>query len=351
MTVVLVKNPVFDTLRVAIAIVLCGVLLRDKKLFAAATPRRTLAEGVWRKDAAQYVESLDSILYPPGDCMKTRFHQTRTHPIYNFLHTYYRYSAQSLRKYTPGPSVVLEGAKRTCDVLDHKYMIIDGQGGRYKLPNPKDPGTKFGWITLKKNQDILKATVTRQPFFGCFGLHEWAMLYSGRRSGVIAPLDKHQPWLPLRVSQETIDDVVETSTLRCTHYDAFRFFHPEAQTINTITPLTRASQKDYEQPGCVHATMDLFKYAYQLYPFVSSDLLLETLKVAVIARKIDIRASPYDATQYEECGEPLCIETQEGRSQYVAEQESLAEKAIPIRGQLIEAYDIALNEYLSSPSS
>ena len=42
--------------------------------------------------------------------------------------------------------------------------------------------------------------------------------------------------------------------------------------------------------------MDLFKYAYQLYPFVSSDLLRECLVLAIKARKIDMRASPYDVS-------------------------------------------------------
>lgn len=47
--------------------------------------------------------------------------------------------------------------------------------------------------------------------------------------------------------------------------------------------------------------MDLFKYAYQLYPFVSSDLLRECLVLAVTARKIDMRASPYDVSVVPDC--------------------------------------------------
>ena len=53
--------------------------------------------------------------------------------------------------------------------------------------------------------------------------------------------------------------------------------------------------------GCVHAAMDLFKYAYQLYPFLSSDLLRDCLTLAVTARKIDMRASPYDVSGVEGC--------------------------------------------------
>ena len=47
--------------------------------------------------------------------------------------------------------------------------------------------------------------------------------------------------------------------------------------------------------------MDLFKYAYQLYPFISSELLRECLLLAISARKIDMRASPYDVSSVKEC--------------------------------------------------
>lgn len=53
-------------------------------------------------------------------------------------------------------------------------------GFSYELPKEELPDSTFGWITLSKTRDMLHSTATRQPFFGCFGLHEWAMLYSGR---------------------------------------------------------------------------------------------------------------------------------------------------------------------------
>ena len=49
------------------------------------------------------------------------------------------------------------------------------------------------------------------------------------------------------------DDAVEASgALRCTHYDAFRFFHPSAQPLNSVSLLTRDFQEENEQPGTVH---------------------------------------------------------------------------------------------------
>ena len=75
----------------------------------------------------------------------------------------------------------------------------------------------------------------------------------------------HQKF-PLRVSQETIDELVGApGALKCTHYDAYHFFHPKAQEINALFPLSRDSQLEKEQPGCIHATMDLFKFAYKLW--------------------------------------------------------------------------------------
>jgi hypothetical protein len=91
--------------------------------------------------------------------------------------------------------------------------------------------------------------------------------------------------------------------------------------------------------------MDIFKYAYQLYPFVSSELLVESLLVTVVARKIDIRASPYDASQFEGLENPICVETTEGRAIYAAEQEELAKVSVPIRQKLIDVYDKVLQDY------
>eukprot|EP00596_Hydrurales_sp_CCMP1899_P004386 CAMPEP_0119052582 /NCGR_PEP_ID=MMETSP1177-20130426/73836_1 /TAXON_ID=2985 /ORGANISM="Ochromonas sp, Strain CCMP1899" /LENGTH=246 /DNA_ID=CAMNT_0007032203 /DNA_START=423 /DNA_END=1163 /DNA_ORIENTATION=- len=228
--------------------------------------------------------------------------------------------------------------------LNQKYLKLSAEGHYYELPREDSPTSTFGWITLSKTRDLLHSTASKQPFYGCFGLHEWAMLYSGRRDASMKTKERHQE-LPLRVSQEIIDAAVESSSaLKCTHYDAFRFFHPAAQPLNAVSMMTRDFQKENEQPGCVHTAMDLFKYAYQLYPFVSSKLLRDCLKVAVIARKIDMRASPYDVSGFKEFAGPLCVETLEGRKAYALEQEGLSIIAAPIRMELIDAYDKALNQ-------
>ena len=112
---------------------------------------------------------------------------------------------------------------------------------------------------LLANRELLLATSLRPPILNCFGLHEWAMLYVPPTSGADDGRATRHQALGLRVSQQTINDLVESrAPLRCTHFDAFRFYTAEAMPLNA-KELTREDQLELEQPGCVHATMDLFK--------------------------------------------------------------------------------------------
>jgi hypothetical protein len=192
---------------------------------------------------------------------------------------------------------------------------------------------------MMQSREILASTTARPAFYGCYGYHEWAMLYSGGSGSQRLP--KHQDTLSTRVDQNTIDSIVDGG-VRCTHYDAFRFFHPNAKPLNVINPITKESQKAFEQPGCVHANMDLFKYAFHLYPLVDCAVLRDSLRLAIEARKIDMRASPYDVSSVPGCEDPICVETAEGRKRYAEEQERLAKAASVIRSRLLDAYNIAL---------
>ena len=58
-------------------------------------------------------------------------------------------------------------------------------------------------------------------------------------------------------------------------------------------PNLRAEQA-LEQPGCLHANMDLYKWAGKLAPFTPGDLLLDCFELARDIRELDMRASPYD---------------------------------------------------------
>lgn len=299
----------------------------------------------WMKQALDYKQSIADALYPiskdnvGSNTIKSRQHLVKDHPIYNFLHTYYRYSVEHINYFSPGMNIILEDVIR-----EDMSKYISNECIEMKSQNQVMYSSEI-FMKSKKNKDavlkyykILLETSMREPHFGCFGLHEWAMLYSGRMNNIIDPLPKHQPQLQLRVSQQEIDDIVESGLLTCTHFDAWRFFHPASQTMNHIASLDRSKQAEYEQPGCIHATMDLFKYAYTIYPMISSQLLLQCFMCAVSARIIDMRASPYDVSSFDECKSPIFIESVEGKKEYIQLQEELYLRAVPLRLQLLQVY-------------
>ena len=129
--------------------------------------------------------------------------------------------------------------------------------------------------------------------------------------------------------------MVESQPLRCTHYDAFRFFTPAAAPLNRY-PLARATTADHDQPGCVHANMDLYKFAYKVAPFCPSEVVADAFEVARAAREVDMRASPYDLAAYGFA--PIRIETRAGREEYVELQRELAARAHPVRERLRDVY-------------
>ena len=174
---------------------------------------------------------------------------------------------------------------------------------------------------------ILRATAGRAGSFGCFGLHEWAMVYRQ---------DEHRHAVPLRLGQAATDAVVEAHDLRCTHFDAFRFFTPEAVPRNREAP-TRERQPALEQPGCLHAGMDLYKWAVKLGPLVPGELLLDAFELARDIRTLDMQASPYDLTAWGYA--PVAIETAEGKAEYVRRQRAFAERGQALRRRLLAVVD------------
>jgi hypothetical protein len=184
---------------------------------------------------------------------------------------------------------------------------------------------------------ILSTTLNSEPVLHCHGLHEWAMLYHPIGSDP-PPSAMYQPNLPKRVSQSTINEAVERAGIRCTHVDALRFFAPAALPLNRHANVTRMDQLHLEQKGCVHAHMDLLKMALKLSSFMDSTLLGDVLEMALDARRLDVAASPYDASVYGL--EAVQVETREGRKMYRRRQAELMNKAEPIRRRLLRAYEV-----------
>ncbi|MEV0299156.1 3-methyladenine DNA glycosylase [Nocardia sp. NPDC050710] len=262
-----------------------------------------------------------------------------THPVIDFLFTYYGHKPAQLRRWHPGFGVALAGAKEYDGARGYRRVSAPLAGDRTAADvEGSDAVFAADPAYLERRRDtiefvanLLRATASRPAQLSCFGLHEWAMVY--RTDDV-----RHQQ-VPLRLGRDGTDAVVESMSLRCTHFDAFRFFTPEAVGRNALQ-LTRSDQVAREQPGCLHANMDLYKWGFKLVPLISSELLLAFFELACAARELDMRASPYDLADYGY--DPVRIETPAGRAEYVRTQSALAERSAELRTTLLDACDALL---------
>lgn len=246
-----------------------------------------------------------------------------SHPVEDFLFVYYQYSSGQLQKWHPGMGVMLEPDSTTAGYFDSKYYRADSS----KVFADTSLMSKKESDRLRWTANMLRQTAARKGNFSCLGLHEWAMVYRGSEV-------RHEKTTPLRLPQAEIDAIVESRPLTCTHFDAFRFFAIDARPLNQIQP-TLESRPELEQPACIHANMDLYKWAFKSMPWVGSELLVECFALAMQAREIDMRASPYDLSGYGDYS-PIRIETASGRSEYEQLQRQISQRAAPLRNKLIE---------------
>jgi hypothetical protein len=243
--------------------------------------------------------------------------------------------------------ILLEGATEedVGGVLHLKGSMLDQHGIMYSpacffAPKEKDGATSAAATPFLWYRSILSNTVVKEPVLHCHGLHEWAMQYHPLGADP-PPSAKYQSHLPLRVSRSTINEAVERRGISCTHVDALRYFSPAAGPLNRHgSSLQRTDQLRLEQPGCVHAHMDLLKMTLRLGPFVNAFLLRNVLDIALASRRLDVAASPYDATAYGVGIVP--VETVEGRGEYKRQQVELMERADPVRRELLHAYELFL---------
>lgn len=243
-------------------------------------------------------------------------------PVLDFLFEYYNFRPTHLYKWSPGIGIGLE--YDNAELLPHfsEWTMNDGVARLDPDLFPEKRLHSLRWIT-----EVLQKSREKKPLFGCFGMHEWAMVY---RAGEV----RHEQ-IPLRLSDDEIARFVEARPIVCTHFDAFRFFTDEAKPMNKHQ-LNRGNFADMEQPGCIHTNMDLYKWAYKLYPWIPGDLLADTFFNAVEARKIDMQASPYDVRDFGL--EPVKIETEEGRIEYLERQMAVYQQSEPLRERLINEY-------------
>ena len=288
-------------------------------------PTEVLPESEWRARAEAHGRRIDGWL--DGDL--ARRHRHGRHSIEEFLLTYYSFKPSQLRRWHPGYGIGLAGA----NVADFGPLYAVDLEGHVVLDAPaifRRRSESIQWMYR-----LLVATAGRAAHFGCFGMHEWAMVYRQTEA------ETRHNILPLRLDPDATSTVVDELKVRCSHFDAFRFFTPPARPLNLLQ-LTRESQTDHEQPGCLHANMDVYRWAYKLSPLTPSELVADCFGLAREIRTLDMRASPYDLTGLGL--DPLPVETPEGRAEYVRQQRAFAERAAVLRHRLIEVVGAALSE-------
>lgn len=283
---------------------------------------RLLAAETWHARRDEHRAAVDALT--AGHLERRR--RGEKHPIVDFLFTYYRSSVGALRTWHPGPGVALEiGSDRRDIPADYEEKVIDGTRALVLDLDALRERKARRWTRAAA---VVAGTRDRAPRLGCFGLHEWAMVYRLPPGGV-----RHEQ-VPLRVDADTIAREVEGG-VRCTHFDAFRFFTEPAERHNERR-LTRESQLATEQPACLHAGMDLYRWAAELGAACPGDLALATFRSALRARIVDMRASPYDLREYGYS--PIPVETREGRAEYAAFQRDWVRETNALRDRLIDLY-------------
>ncbi|QRO88041.1 3-methyladenine DNA glycosylase [Kytococcus sedentarius] len=296
-------------------------------------PLTVLDRETWSAREAAHHARVDAIADPHLE----RRRRGEKHPVEDFLWVYYRWRPAEIRRWHPGLGVALADADERAGWKDHLVVDADevspGKGGGHLVTVDVEAFLARRGDAVRRWHDILKATANRPARFGCFGLHEWAMVH-----GLEAD-DRRHGGVPLRLGREGTDAVTESHTIACSHFDAYRFFTDSSRGLNTLSP-GPADRTEYEQPGCLHATMDLYKVAATLGPLAPGELLVDCLELARDVRELDMRASPYDLRDWGY--EPVRIETPEGKAAYVAAQRGFSERGQALRARLVQVTSRAL---------
>jgi len=268
----------------------------------------------WRERAAAHAARIDAYIAPH----LARRESHVKHPVFDFLFTYYSHRPAQLRRWHPGYGVTLPASAEHASLKGYGPVASGGVGVTAAYLASQRP-------LVEALHRLLTATAGRTPHFGCFGLHEWAMVYR-----LTEDETRHADW-PLRLGPAGTDAVVEGHRIACSHFDAYRFFTPPARPLNTLSP-GRDDRVAFEQPACLHAGMDLYKHAFRLSPLICSDLVADCFELAWDIRVLDMRAAPYDLADLGFA--PVPIETAEGKASYVEAQRGFAERAAPLRAGL-----------------
>lgn len=287
---------------------------------AAGRTAELLDRATWAQLEADHQREVDGLT----SAHRFRVSESRTHPVEDFLFTYYSFRPAQLRRWYPGARFALLDAAERAQWRFHRVLAVPDSDTPAVVADVDEFVVSRG-TSVRFIRELLSSTKEATPQFGCFGLHEWAMVFREDEH-------RHLGW-PLRLGQAGTDEVVRRHQIRCSHFDAFRFFTAAAKPRNLLAP-DLMSRDRMEQPACLHASMDLYKWAFRLIPVISSALVLDCFRLARAIREVDMRASPYDlsALGYE----PITIETPAGKAEYVTAQRGFAECGQALRTRLLD---------------
>lgn len=294
--------------------------MADTSADEADTPA-ALRPAQWREQRRAHQALVDTWVTPHLQ----RRRSGHRHPIEDFLWDYYPYRPSALRLWNPGPTAVLLGYPD--DEPLPPGFTRDAEGtvtfAFERLPerHRERIASELPWLLR-----LLGGMQQRPGGFGCFGMHEWAMVLG-------QPSEEHRhPTWPMRVAADDVRAAIAAVGLRCTHFDAWRFFTPEATDLNPW-PLSRATQPERDQAGCLHANMDVYKWSMRMQPLVPSSLVTRAFDLAMRIRRLDMAASPYDFTALNV--QPVAVETAEGRADYARQQRGFSQEASALRAELL----------------
>ena len=256
---------------------------------------RTVPEPVWRSLERAHEQRVDALTAEH----LTRRAGGRRHPVEDFLFTYYSHRPAQLRRWHPGAGVALAGARRparagastgstaTAPSLDVEALLAArGESVRFV-------------------RDLLARTASRPAQLGCFGLHEWAMVYRQDPEQV-----RHADW-PLRLGADGHGRgrrVAPDPLLALRRLPLLHAAGPAAQRPHADT---RGTRRTWSSRAACTPTWTSTSGRTSSAPAVPSELSLDCFELARDVRELDMRASPYDLR---ELGyEPVRIETPRGQ--------------------------------------
>jgi hypothetical protein len=132
----------------------------------------TLSIEAWTSRAKKH----DALIHPITDAFLKRRGLGQTHAVHDFLFTYYSCSPLKLKQWVPSFEEELEMTDSIRQdyswLTDYWFSLNEGMLSLRKERIHKSARAQARFIA-----DLCANISQRAPRFGCYGLHEWAMVY------------------------------------------------------------------------------------------------------------------------------------------------------------------------------